>query len=312
MANTLRLVTYRGSRGDRLGALVGASVVDLVDAAAKAATEIPAGMLELIEAGDEALATARSMLADEPVAAANAVPLDSVTLLSPIPRPRKNVFCVGRNYAEHIAESARARGEAAEIPEHVMFFTKPPTAVIGDGAAIEHDAAVSDRLDYEVELVLVIGRGGRDIPIESALSHVWGYTVGNDVSARDLQSAHGQWFKGKALDTTCPLGPCIVPAADLPDPHDLAITLTVNGEMRQDARTSMMIFDIPRILHELSAGLTLEPGDLVMTGTPSGIGSRMSPPHWLRPGDEIVAEIEGIGVLHNHVAERIESTRITA
>jgi 2-keto-4-pentenoate hydratase/2-oxohepta-3-ene-1,7-dioic acid hydratase in catechol pathway len=312
MTNPLRLVTYRSSRGDRLGALVGANVVDLVDCAVDAGAKLPAGMVELIEGGDAALATVRSLLSDESLVAAHAAPIGSVTLLSPIPRPRKNVFCVGRNYLEHIAESARGRGEAVEIPEHVMFFTKPPTAVIGDGAAVEYDAAVSERLDYEVELVLVIGRAGRDIDAGSALSHVWGYTVGNDISARDLQSAHGQWFKGKALDTTCPLGPCIVPAADIADPQDLSITLTVNGETRQDARTSMMIFDIPRIIGELSAGLTLEPGDLIMTGTPSGIGSRMSPPRWLQPGDEIVAEIEGIGVLNNHVTQRTESTRMTA
>ena len=293
----LRLVTYTSAQEYRLGVLKDDGVVDLESAAREHGFSLPHDMLEFIRLGDKGLDAAR-----EAVRSARTVRLDSVVLGAPIPELHKNVFAVGRNYAEHVTESARGRGVAVELPEQVVFFTKPPTSVIGHEQDIRLDATVTTQLDYEVELVVVIGSGGRNIPAAQAWKHIYGYTVGNDVSARDVQSAHLQWFKGKALDTTCPIGPCIVPSRDLPSVEDLGLTLRVNGESRQASRTSMMIFDLPTIIEQLSRGMTLEPGDLIMTGTPSGIGHRMSPPRYLQPGDVIEAEIEGIGILRNRVA----------
>lgn len=292
----VRLISYTSGDGTRLGALKDGGVVDLERAARTIGRVLPSDMRSLIALGDDGLG-----IAAEAIEAAPAVPLERGRIGPPIPDVRKNVVCVGRNYREHVAEGARARGTDPVMPEHVVFFTKPPTAIIGHEADIEFDPSATSQLDYEVELVIVIGRRGRNIPLDRTLDHVFGYTIGNDVSARDVQKAHLQWFKGKGMDTFCPLGPAIVPKGDLADPADLRITLRVNGETRQDERTSSMIFDIPTIIQQLSVGLTLEPGDLIMTGTPSGVGLGMTPQQWLQPGDILEAEIEGIGILENRV-----------
>jgi len=223
-------------------------------------------------------------------------------LLAPLPRPAKNVFCVGRNYLDHVSEGYKAQKLEIKVPEHIQFFSKPPTAVIGPDASIECDPAVTGKLDYEVELGIVIGKGGKNISADQALSHVFGYTIVNDITARDLQRAHDQWFKGKGLDRSCPMGPWIVTADEVAAPQDIRLSLSVNGEPRQDASTAQMIFKLPAIIAELSKGLTLEPGDIIATGTPSGVGYAMDPPRFLRPGDVIRCEIEGIGVLSNRVA----------
>lgn len=204
-------------------------------------------------------------------------------------------------------EGARARGEERATPEHVVFFTRTSSSVIGHEGNIKFDATVTQKLDYEVELVIVIGRRGRNIAVERAYEYIYGYTIGNDVSARDAQRAHLQWFKGKSMDTFCPLGPCIVPKRYLGDAQSKRITLRVNGETRQDSTTAKMIFDIPTIVHELSLGLTLEAGDLIMTGTPSGVALGMTPQKWLQPGDLVEAEVEGIGILRNRVVSYEES-----
>jgi 2-keto-4-pentenoate hydratase/2-oxohepta-3-ene-1,7-dioic acid hydratase in catechol pathway len=221
-------------------------------------------------------------------------------LLAPIPVPAKNIFCVGRNYKLHIEEGARARGVPVDYPKVPEFFSKPPTMVIGTGMEIRLPK-ITAKLDYEVELAFVIGTAGRDIPAARALEHIFGFTVLNDVTARDLQRAHGQWFKGKSLDTSCPLGPVIVTADefDLTVPHRL--TLSVNGETRQDALTSDMLFDCAHILEHLSSGLTVEAGDIVTTGTPSGVGLGLDPQIWLKDGDVIEAGVEGIGRIVNTV-----------
>lgn len=225
----------------------------------------------------------------------------SATLRAPIGRSRKNIFCVGRNYLDHVIEGDKVRGVSTDLPAYPQFFTKPPTAVIGPDESVEVDARISGRLDYEVELAIVIGRGGRDIEEGAAYNHIFGYTIINDVSARDLQQRHGQWFKGKALDSTCPVGPWIVTADAVADPQNLAISLQINGEERQRASTSQMIFNIARIVSELSQGLTLEPGDVIATGTPSGVGFAMEPPRYLQDGDVMTCRIEGIGELTNRV-----------
>jgi len=226
--------------------------------------------------------------------------LSEVTLHAPIPRPTRNVFCVGRNYKLHIEEGARANGIPVKFPPVPEFFSKPPTAVIGPGAEVRLPS-VTRQLDYEVELAIVIGRNCRDVSAAQARGCILGYTIVNDITARDLQRAHGQWFKGKGLDTTCPMGPWIVTADafDVDQPH--RIWLDVNGERRQDSVTSDMLFDCAAIVASLSQGMTLEAGDVIATGTPSGVGLGLDPQVWLKDGDVVEAGIDGIGSIVNTV-----------
>jgi 2-keto-4-pentenoate hydratase/2-oxohepta-3-ene-1,7-dioic acid hydratase in catechol pathway len=291
----MKLVTFERS-GERLGIVVGQEVVDL---ASLGAGELPRTMTELIAGAPRFLPRLEELAAAR---GAERLPLGSVRLLAPIPRPRKNVFCVGRNYAAHAAEGARAQGREVVVPEFPEFFTKPPTAVTGHDAEVRIDPDVTRKFDYEVELAVVIGAGGTNIPRERALDHVFGFTIVNDLTARDLQRRHGQWFKGKGLDGSCPMGPWIVTKDALPDFADLAIALRVYGKTRQQSRTSKMVHDVPAIIEHLSRGMTLEPGDVIATGTPEGVGYAMDPPRFLAPGDVIEAEIEGIGILRNRMA----------
>lgn len=217
-------------------------------------------------------------------------------VISPIPVPRKNCVMLGINYREHVEEGARARELEIKYPEWPVYFTKPSTSVIGHlGKVVNHKCTT--KLDWEVELAVVIGRKGRDIPKAKAYDYVFGYTICLDMTARELQRQHGQWFKGKALDTFCPLGPWIVHKSALSDPQQVRLICRVNGEVMQDGNTRDMIFDIPTIIESLSAGLTLEPGDIISTGTPSGVGFARVPPVFLKPGDKVEGEIEGIGAL---------------
>src|SRR2546425_3180553 len=297
----MRLVTYAAEGAARAGVIAGDGTVV---AARDLVKEAPDDALGVIAAGER---TWRA-LADAAAKAKGGTPLVRAKLVAPIPRPKRNVFCVGWNYREHFAEGTSARGanEPKELPQHPSFFSKNPNTVVGPDAGIRHPAPISDRLDWEVELAVVIGRGGIDIPESSALGHVFGYTIGNDVSVRDVQHDWhgGQWFKGKNFDTHLPLGPWIVTADELGDPQDLGICTRVNGVTKQDARTSQMVFGVARIIAELSAGLTLEPGDVVITGTPSGVGNARVPKEFMKVGDTVEVEIEQIGVLRNRVAGR--------
>lgn len=228
---------------------------------------------------------------------------DLESLAAPIPRPRKNVFCVGLNYVAHATESLKAKGLEIKMPDHPVFFTKAPTCVNDPAGVLEIDPAVSEKIDWEAELGVVMGRGGKNIKREDAMHHVWGYTVINDVSARDLQSRHQQFFKGKSLDGYCPMGPCIVTADEL-DPTNLMLRLRVNGEIKQESTTGDLIFDIPTLIEVLSLGMTLEPGDIIATGTPSGVGFARTPQEFLQDGDMLETEIEGIGTLRNPVRRK--------
>ncbi|MDP8922688.1 MAG: fumarylacetoacetate hydrolase family protein, partial [Chloroflexota bacterium] len=236
---------------------------------------------------------------------AGLLPCSEVKLLAPIPRPRKNVFALGLNYSEHVAEGARARGVEVKLPEYPVFFTKAVTAVIGPEDPIPFDGRLSDKWDWEAELAVVIGKGGRDIPKARALEHVFGYTCLNDVSVRDVQRKHGgQFFRGKSIDGTCPIGPWIVTRDEVPNVQNLRIGTKVNGVQKQDSNTSYMIFDVATTIESLSAGMTLEPGDIIATGTPDGVGFARTPPELLKPGDVVEVEVEGIGVLRNAVVDR--------
>lgn len=235
------------------------------------------------------------------------VPLDQVEIEAPIPRPRRNVFCVGKNYHDHAQEfsSSGFDSSAAEdaVPKHPIVFSKVPESVTGPGALIEYDPAVSSAIDYEVELAVIIGKPGRGISVENALDHIWGYTIVNDVTARDLQARYSQWFIGKSQDSFCPMGPVAVTRDDI-DLGNTGLRTWVNGELRQDSNTSLLIFDIPVIIQTISGGVTLLPGDVIATGTPAGVGIGFKPPKYLVDGDRVRCEIDGIGQLENAVKQR--------
>jgi 2-keto-4-pentenoate hydratase/2-oxohepta-3-ene-1,7-dioic acid hydratase in catechol pathway len=256
-------------------------------------------LLSLIRGGAAALRALRQA-ADS--GERHVVPAGEVRLVAPIPQLLRNAFCVGRNYHEHVAEGHRARGTEAKLPAVPQFFTKATHAVNGPDGAMRLDPQVTQQLDYEVELALIIGHGGRDIQTADAFEHIFGYTIANDITARDLQRSHEQWFKGKSLDGSLPLGPWIVDKEEIGDPRSLALSLEVNGEMRQSATVGMMIFDIPAIVASLSKGMTLEAGDIVCTGTPSGVGYAMQPPRFLKAKDRVTCRIDRIGTLTNIVA----------
>ncbi len=286
----MKLLTYEHKGRIAVGLLRNDGVVDL--------SLIAPDMLSLLELGEPGLARARELAASTAT-----IPLADVKLLAPIPAPHRNVLCVGKNYAEHARESYEARGEQVITTEYPVIFTKATTAVNGPYDDIPFDAAVSEQIDYEAELAVIIGRAVKNANREDARAAVFGYTVLNDVTARDLQTLHKQFFKGKSLDGSCPMGPWIVTADEITDPYALRITCHVNGELRQDSAAETMTFDIPALIGHLSRGMTLLPGDIIATGTPSGVGFAMKPPVFLRPGDVVECAIEGIGAIRNRIAE---------
>ena len=296
----MRFLTFRDAEGTHLGLLQGEQIMAVRELMGEDARAEPDGMLGLIEAGTAALERIQKLLSKG--GELPTVPQDAVEILAPIPRPRKNVFCVGRNYREHAAESFRAIGKELLLPDTPNIFTKAVTSVNGPFADIPYQPDVSEQVDWEVELAVVIGLGGRHISREQALAHVFGYTVLNDVTARDIQNRSGiQWFQGKSLDGFCPMGPCLVTSDEIPDPQNLLLHLEVNGVAKQDDSTSHMLFDVAALIAHLSALLTLEPGDIIATGTPAGVGFARTPPEFLHPGDLLESTIEGIGTMRNHV-----------
>jgi len=296
----MQLITFSDSNGRRIGVLDRASgkLVDL----AVAAPGLPRDMLEFIRAGDDAVAKAKAAAAS----GMGVLALDKVKIEAPMPRPAKNIMCVGKNYHEHAKEFHNSGFDASAganaVPELPIIFTKAPTSVIAQGEAINAALDHTGSVDYEGELTVVIGRGGRGIKKADAFKHVYGYTIINDVTARTLQHAHKQWFLGKSLDTFCPMGPTIVTADEVPDPAKLHLITKVNGEVRQDAMVSDLIFDIPTLIETLSATMTLEPGDLIATGTCAGVGIGFKPPRFMKKGDVVAVTIEPIGTLENPVA----------
>jgi 2-keto-4-pentenoate hydratase/2-oxohepta-3-ene-1,7-dioic acid hydratase in catechol pathway len=303
----MKLVTFRPSveAAARLGVIEGDTVVDVAALGAATGHCLPSRMLDLIDHGQPGLDALAGLLAERggvhPYG--TAMPLLNVDLLAPIPRPRKNIFGIGLNYSEHVAESSVALDTSADLPKEPVVFSKPPTAVIGPGAPVMHDGDMTQQLDWEVELAAIIGVRATGVAKADALSHVFGYSVMIDISARDNRRA-GQWIYSKGMDTYAPFGPCIVTADEVEDPQNLDLWLTVNGVEKQRSNTRHMIFDIAHLVSDLSRGITLEPGDIIATGTPEGVGAGRDPQEWLWPGDVIHAGVEGIGKLTVPIASR--------
>jgi 2-keto-4-pentenoate hydratase/2-oxohepta-3-ene-1,7-dioic acid hydratase in catechol pathway len=288
----------------RLGVAHGDALTDVHELLAGTAGAIPRTLSELISQGrgewERLTQLINQALAEHPAPSATHR-AGAVRWHAPTGRPVKNVVCLGLNYISHAKESAQARGREFKIPEAPVFFTKAPTSVTGPNDPIPWNSSLTAQLDYEAELGVVIGIAGKDIPRSRALEHVFGYTVINDVSARDLQKTHLQWFKGKSLDGFCPVGPVIVTADEFGDPQSKKISLRVNGVEKQSSTTANMIFAVDTIIESLSQGLTIEPGDLIATGTPEGVGLARTPQEFLADGDVVETEVEGIGVLRNRV-----------
>ena len=300
----MRLVTYRETieSGARLGVIDGDLVVDVEKIGAKTGLSLPASMLDFIDLGPSAILSLRDTMKEFTgrFPARTGVPLVNVRLLAPIPRPRKNIFGIGLNYVEHVEESSRALNTAKDLPKQPVIFSKPPTSVIGPDEAIAHNRKITQQLDWEVELAVVMGRVARRVSEADALSYVFGYSVMVDISARDNRRA-GQWIYSKGQDTFAPFGPCIVTADEIADPHALDLWLTVNGEIKQKSNTRHMLFKIPVLIADISAAITLEPGDIIATGTPEGVGAGRTPQEWLWPGDVIEAGVETIGRIRHPV-----------
>lgn len=296
----MKLITFAapGRPGSRVGVLRGDSeVVDIAEIGGRPPFDAR-DMLSLIERGEKALSWIRKRLND----VKSTIPLTTVKLLAPIPRPRKNLFCVGWNYLEHFREGEKSRPHVQDMPAHPTFFSRAPTSLLAAYDDIPHDTRITEKLDWEAELGVIIGIAGKNIAEVEAMKHVFGYTVMNDVSGRDVQRRHGQqWFKGKSLDGTCPMGPWIVTADEIEDPHNLAITCLLNGVTKQHSTTACMYFKLPRIIAELSLGMTLEAGDVILTGTPNGVGHARTPPEFMKPGDVLETSIAGVGSLKNRV-----------
>jgi 2-keto-4-pentenoate hydratase/2-oxohepta-3-ene-1,7-dioic acid hydratase in catechol pathway len=287
--------TDKSSNNKRLGVIEGASIADLSQVQGA-----PQSMVECCALGKGGADRLTNFVEKAP-----RLPLASVTLHAPFPRPARNIFCVGKNYHEHAREFAQSGFDASAkeiVPEAPVIFTKPPSAVIGPGDAIPGYLDPTSSVDYEGELTIVIGKGGRGIAKDKALDHVFGYTIINDVTSRTLQHKHRQWVIGKGIDGFCPMGPAVMTADEAPDPRKLHLRTWVNGDLRQDVSVADLIFDIPTLISTISAYITLEPGDLIATGTPVGVGLGFNPPKFLQKGDVVRIEIGGIGVLENQVA----------
>ena len=295
----MRLVTFSDTQGMRIGVhdTESNTIVDITKA-----SRLPKDMTSFVALGKNGLQRARRALKS----GENRIPYDSVKIHAPFPRPARNILCVGKNYHDHAKEFHNSGFDASAgkdaIPELPIMFTKWPNSVIASGEPIPSANDYTDSTDYEGELAVVIGEGGRNIAKAKAYDHVYGYTIVNDATARTLQQSHKQWFLGKSLDGYCPMGPALVTADEIRDVEQLRLLTKVNGEVRQDAHVSQLIFDIPTLIETLSRVMTLEPGDIIATGTCAGVGIGFEPPKFLKPGDVVAITIEPIGTLENPVS----------
>ena len=288
----MKLVSYQSDDGQsHLGALHRDRIVNLHQASR---AELPDDMLQFLQLGDSAMEMARALVAENSAEYSADITLESIKLLAPITNPAK-VVAIGLNYMDHVAEAG------FEVPEFATMFCKYSSAIIGSDDNIHWSQKLTQQVDYEAELALVIGKTARNVAAADAYDYIAGYLNCNDVTARDLQFRPGdQWLRGKCLDSFCPLGPWLVSADEIADPHDLSIQCRVNGRVLQDSNTSQIIHRIPQLIEYLSEAFTLQPGDVIITGTPHGVGAFRKPPLWLTDGDVVEVEIEGLGVLKNH------------
>ncbi|WP_293871301.1 fumarylacetoacetate hydrolase family protein [Flavobacterium sp.] len=301
----MKLLTYKTADTEpRLGFIHNNQVIDMEDFGEISNFPLPSTMLELIDMGFELVEELNNMVAETELVFFEEIgyDLNEVTFLAPIPKPRKNIIGIGLNYTEHVAESARTLDTTGKLPQKPIIFSKPPTTVTATNTDIIKNTKLTSQLDWEVELAVVIGKKGKYVSKADAIDYVFGYTVINDVSARDCRR-EGQWIVSKGQDTFAPMGPYLVTKDEIENPHNLNLSLKVNGVEKQNSNTKFLLFNINDLIEDLSTIFTLEPGDIIATGTPSGVGAGRNPQEWLYDGDVIEATVEGIGTIVNTVKE---------
>ena len=301
----MKLLTYKTNDSEpRLGFIHNNQVIDMEDFGEISNFPLPSTMLELIDMGFELVEELNDMVAETEASYFDeiAYEMNEVTFLAPIPKPRKNIIGIGLNYTEHVAESARTLDTTGKLPQKPIIFSKPPTTVTATNTEIIKNTQLTEQLDWEVELAVVIGKKGKYVPKADAMDYVFGYTVINDISARDCRR-EGQWIVSKGQDTFAPMGPILVTKDEIENPHNLNLSLKVNGVEKQNSNTKYLLFNINDLIEDLSIVFTLEPGDIIATGTPSGVGAGRNPQEWLYNGDVIEATVEGIGTIVNTVKE---------
>ena len=299
----MKLLTYTfNSDKQQLGVLNNDTIINLERFGQKTGIDFPKTMLDLIDAGLDEVAKINEAIqnANENTIADCSLPMKEANILAPIPKPRKNIIGIGLNYTEHIAESARTLDTSNELPKQPIIFSKPPTSVTGTNTAILHSTKLTQQLDWECELAVIVSKKGKYVKKEDAMDYVFGYTVINDISARDCRRS-GQWIVSKGQDTFAPMGPVLVTKDEIENPHDLNLSLTLNGVEKQNSNTKFMLFSIADLIEDLSTVFTIEPGDIIATGTPAGVGAGRNPQEWMRDGDVVEATVEGIGTLVNTV-----------
>ena len=301
----MKLLTYKTQDTEpRLGFLHNNQVVDMEDFGEISNFPLPNDMLDLIDLGFEIIAEITELISETEASFFEEISykLEQVTFLAPIEKPRKNIIGIGLNYTEHLAESARTLDTTGKLPEKPIIFSKPPTTVTGTNTEIIKNTKLTSQLDWECELAVIISKKGKYVAKEDALDYVFGYTVINDISARDCRR-EGQWIVSKGQDTFAPMGPVLVTKDEIENPHNLNLTLKVNGVEKQSSNTKFMLFNINDLIEDLSIVFTLEPGDIIATGTPAGVGAGRNPQEWMYDGDVVEATVEGIGTIVNTIKE---------
>ena len=301
----MKLLTYKTQDTEpRLGFIHNNQVIDMEDFGEISNFPLPNDMLDLIDMGYEIITEITEMISETPENFFEEIcyEMDEVTILAPIEKPRKNIIGIGLNYTEHVAESARTLDTTGKLPQKPIIFSKPPTTVTSTNTEIIKNTKLTEQLDWEVELAVVIGKKGKYVAKEDAMDYVFGYTVINDISARDCRR-EGQWIVSKGQDTFAPMGPILVTKDEIENPHNLNLSLKVNGVEKQNSNTKFLLFNINDLIEDLSIVFTLEPGDIIATGTPSGVGAGRNPQEWLYDGDVVEASVEGIGTIMNTVKE---------
>ncbi len=301
----MKLATYKTNDSEaRLGFLHKECIVDMEDFGEISNFPLPNDMLELIDMGFEIIAEINDLIENTSQEDLDEVSysLDEITLLAPIEKPRKNIIGIGLNYTEHVAESARTLDTTGKLPQKPIIFSKPPTCVTGPNTAVLLNTKLTQQLDYEVELAVIISRKGKYISPENALDYVFGYSIINDISARDCRR-EGQWIVSKGQDTFAPMGPYLVTKDEIENPHNLNLSLNLNGIEKQNSNTKLLLFNINALIEDLSTVFTLEAGDIIATGTPAGVGAGRNPQEWMKEGDVMEATVEGIGTLINTIRE---------